>query len=634
MPPRSAAERRRLVSAFRHRFPGRELPVEVRAPGLAVLSRTPARASLNLVRSLIEQHQAELARLTRDEIVALAPVFAQIERELGQKLREWSETTLDGDLRWTAQAYREAKLQARYIGKQLQRALEGRLIAGGEAAQRLALSHLAREVATFAGVFGGAPLALNLDAVRLIATGKSYLLPRYRTSAARYGADREPVGVAHDIRQRLAVDIGKGLSVFETVTRLQEEGGLRGLVALRGVIGEAGTMVQSIPEGLFRRYRYWAERVVRTELISTYNAQLNAALEETAEIVPSIKRRWFAAAGACQKICSPMDGVTVNIGEQFTLPTGEQRPGPPGHPNCKSCRVGPWRDDWNDILKQAGVKPFSGASGSPATTPVQQIERGAKEKDGPTTVKPARIVPIGVGASDIDMEEARKAASHILGSDKAVAELGEVMAVPSALPALPDRHLAEAKLSASGAYVVTKLKGHATVLLQGEILDGENPTGEGWGRTFHRDGHDLVVGHGTFFLDDNYQGRGVGEAVLRNAFRWYERSGVKRVELFATEIGRYTWARFGFNWTTTEATRRLPELATFLADNGVERGAAERIAQETVEQAWKVAAIEVDGRKLGKEYLLQGWSWEGSVPVDKSDPGYQQTRARLKLDTK
>jgi hypothetical protein len=52
------------------------------------------------------------------------------------------------------------------------------------------------------------------------------------------------------------------------------------VVARRGVAGEPGAVTEVIAEGLFKRYRYWACRIVRTELQSATNGLLDEGIRE------------------------------------------------------------------------------------------------------------------------------------------------------------------------------------------------------------------------------------------------------------------------------------------------------------------------------------------------------------------
>jgi hypothetical protein len=128
----------------------------------------------------------------------------------------------------------------------------------------------------------------------------------------------------------------RGETFEELTRRLVKHGGPRGLVSLRGVIGEPGAIAENISEGLFRRYNHWAERIVRTEGLHAYNVQHQTALEEADRQDPGYSKRWDAAADRrlCE-LCAELDGKVVELDGVFVRDRqGRDIPHPPRHPNC------------------------------------------------------------------------------------------------------------------------------------------------------------------------------------------------------------------------------------------------------------------------------------------------------------
>lgn len=273
------------------------------------------------------------------------PVLRQAEHELSVQLKHWITTAPDGELRYTAHKYRSALVQIKNSATKLEKKLYGRLLESTEKAQQLAVEHLINDVARFSKMFEGAAQTLPLGVAKEIATARSYIIARARTSAARYAWGAK-AGVAKDMQRMLAVDILKGASPYETIQRLIRHGGPRGLVGLRGVAGEKGSIVEHIPEGLFNRYRHWAERIVRTETASAYGYQARESMRRGAEVVEGLKRMWFADARACAQICGPMNGQVVAIEKPFYTPFGDAVQYGGAHPNC-GCSQVPWKSDWH-----------------------------------------------------------------------------------------------------------------------------------------------------------------------------------------------------------------------------------------------------------------------------------------------
>lgn len=334
MATRTAAQRAQAVLDWlaKPKNSGRTPPTSIDPPG----ARSPARptpAQKKTIERAVEQHRREVAALDREALEALAPVFAQAERELGAALLDAIQRMPDGELRWTAQSYRAVLAQIREGSRVLGEALGQTLGDTTAAAQQLAVRHVARDLARFSSEFTGSLRPVHLDAAKAIATGKSFIIPRIARSAERYQGK-----VREDIQQRLAVDILKGATVRETTNRLVEHGGPRGLVNL------GGADVEDIPEGLFARYRYWAERVVRTENASAYGSATVESLDEARRQVPGLKKLWMASPKCCATICYPIDGQVVEVEAKFKTPLGPVDHSP-AHPNCR-CTVSGWSDAW------------------------------------------------------------------------------------------------------------------------------------------------------------------------------------------------------------------------------------------------------------------------------------------------
>lgn len=353
---RSAAQRRQVLAEWRAdpRNKGRQPPVEVLAPGLAAAKHaTPAQAKA--VQAILRSNAEALVNLQMSEQRALLPLMKQAQKELGAELKKWIERTPDGELRWSAWKYRSAMLQLHATTAKLEHALGARLTAGGDKAQKLALEHLVDEVGRFSKIFDGpnAMPPLRLNFASLLASGRASLVSRYETSRERYAWGKKG-GVFQDLQNRLAVDILKGASVSETIDRLQEHGGPKGLVTLRGKATDEDAIIELVPEGLFARYRWRAEMYVRTELAAAYGFQMRSGLFAARELLSDLEQRWSTDGGSCPLICRPMDGQTVPLEQQFLAGDGGLVDHEPAHPNCM-CRTGPWRAHWGALLDSLGI---------------------------------------------------------------------------------------------------------------------------------------------------------------------------------------------------------------------------------------------------------------------------------------
>lgn len=298
---------------------------------------------------MLEAVAAAVARLpVPHEREAQAVVTAALQ-ELNRDLVAWLRRA-DGADTFTAQRYRTMIVQLRAAFDALQRrvgeATAEQLSAAAPGVAELSAKNLRREVTFFARRFGlGTPPALA-QAARL-ATGEGVLLRQFETSAARYAGR-----MRRDIERALATGMVRGETFAELTSRLQRQRGPRGPVALRGTAGELGAVVEVIPEGLFRRYRSWAERLVRTELMQAYNQQHVRDIAAHDEDDPGYRMRWDASNDrrTCS-ICRTLDDQVVEVGKRWDgRSAGAGRaeiPSPPAHPRCR-CVVVPWREEWGD----------------------------------------------------------------------------------------------------------------------------------------------------------------------------------------------------------------------------------------------------------------------------------------------
>lgn len=282
----------------------------------------------------------EAAQLPTPHVRALAPVLDQAERELkrdlANALRHWGP-----EERFTTDRFRRALLGIRGLKRTLRArtapGVEGILRDQDADAVELATSVLGRQVAAGMATFGGV-VPPRLPLAGELAEGKRMLIRRYRTSSRRY-ADR----VGDDIRRELGVAHARGETFAEMTGRLYRHGGPRGLVALAGVRGERGAVVEMIPEGLFRRYRYWGERLVRTEGMGALGRyQVDAVHELNRTDGAGWLVRWDASMDrkVCKE-CALLDGVLRAPGRPFRA----GRFNSPLHPNCR-CSLTPWRAEW------------------------------------------------------------------------------------------------------------------------------------------------------------------------------------------------------------------------------------------------------------------------------------------------
>ena len=303
------------------------------------------------MRRMLERIAAEANELSVPVMRKLLPVLQDARNELAKDLRSWLRKHPDGAERFTAQQYRKALVAIRHsiarLGE-LHPTLNDALAGSLEASGALAAEHVRFELQRMAAVFGDISIPPPIDTAALVTGTRNQLVRRYRNSAARYSGR-----IFEDIRKQFGVGLAKGETFSQMTNRLRRLGGPRGLVSMKGRRGEPGAAVEEIADGLFRRYRFWAERLVRTEMNHAYNVQHHAGIEQLNEMRAELGeepllKRWDASLDSrlCA-ICAGLDRRAVPIGEEFA-------PGymqPPAHPNCR-CVVTAWDRRWGNFREE------------------------------------------------------------------------------------------------------------------------------------------------------------------------------------------------------------------------------------------------------------------------------------------
>lgn len=365
---------------------------------------------MKTVADLVNAIAHDVKVLEDSTLRVLLPSLLRARVELQRDLGQWLESHPDGAERFTAQQYRRAIVSVdaalATIGE-MNPALVVHLTGAAKAASVMAAGHISDQLSQFGTMFGGSIRPTKISSAAIMARANREIIPRIRTSAARYVQS-----VREDMRHQFAIGLAKGENFEQLTNRLRHLGGPRGRVALRGVAGEPGAHVEEIAEGLFARYRYWAERVVRTEVINAYNVEHQAGIAELnddliADGQDPLDQKWDATPDfrLCA-LCSALDGEVRAVGEAFA-------PGvyhPPRHPCCR-CVVVAWHPSWGAAKarmssaekkrRESKSVPASSSSipakGSVRTIPARELAaRGYYE-------------PKGRGVDRVKMDKARRA---------------------------------------------------------------------------------------------------------------------------------------------------------------------------------------------------------------------------------
>lgn len=273
---------------------------------------------------------SEIAKLSHASLGRLTEVLDMAELELTRDLAKASFIHAAGNASYTAQMHRNALIQIRKTLESIRGPLHERIASalrhGGQLAANLATRHLFMEVQKFSSIFEHSVRPIAIEAATIIADGKRVLWKRFDNSAARYTG-----AIGEDIRRQLAVGLVRGETIDQITSRLAKHGGPKGLVYTRGRAGSPGARAEMISEGLFKKYRYYAERLARTEIVNAYNQTALDGMADLNDDDPGYFKRWDAAIdGRLCPDCGSLDDQIVPIDSNFR--GGVEAP--PLHPNC------------------------------------------------------------------------------------------------------------------------------------------------------------------------------------------------------------------------------------------------------------------------------------------------------------
>jgi hypothetical protein len=357
------------------------------------------KAQIAAVEALVRESVGNVDRMAPESLRAVLPALRQAREELQRDLGDWISTVDNGADRFTA--YEKTRALRALEGaldrvRELGPAVAQGLAVGRKATGALSISNLDTEITRLSSIFGdGLVVMPQIDTAAILARGERMLWKQHARSAARYAGN-----VGDDIRHLFAVGLAKHETFEQLVTRLRRVGGGRG-------VGLAGDASGEIADGLFRRYKFQADRLVRTELMHAYNVQHSDAIEAVNELRPEDEdpwlRRWDAAADVVTcPLCKELDHTVTTIEGVFRYGIKN----PPAHPHCR-CVVLAWLARWGGIkgeLPHRGeLPPVPPRKITPDEQP--RLPPGGKrakvtpmvkpEDHEPVTVKPATPAPKG-----------------------------------------------------------------------------------------------------------------------------------------------------------------------------------------------------------------------------------------------
>jgi GNAT superfamily N-acetyltransferase len=113
------------------------------------------------------------------------------------------------------------------------------------------------------------------------------------------------------------------------------------------------------------------------------------------------------------------------------------------------------------------------------------------------------------------------------------------------------------------------------------------------------------------FLDEKLQGKGVGTDIVHHAIEYGLKKGMSEVTLGADgDTGVYSWARMGFDWVSDSGTQA--GVANIKQVQALKDGFRQYVMKkyhklvppQEIQHSWQIANYQVDGKRVGKEYML------------------------------
>lgn len=308
-------------------------------------------------------------------------LLEQADRDLKKRLGPMAKS--DPGLRFTdaqAMAYqKQIDVSIRYVKQ--------RLLGLTDKRARLAIQKnvrsTAREIGSLNRLFTGVATPLRLREVATMA-GITDRVVQSRIGQSATSVDRYGAGMEADFQTIMRKGMIAGVSQSQMVDALVGHGGPRGpkVSTLARVDLATGKVVrlkeEAIPEGLFVKKRYWAERVVRTEVAHGQNEARLQTIQRSKETdFPDMGKKILAM----MDMRTAMDSIGVHgqvrpTDGLFQDGAGRQYLRPPARPNDRETIV-PWRLSWEETAYSAPMPPAEVAQLQQAHDPPGKAKQAA-----------------------------------------------------------------------------------------------------------------------------------------------------------------------------------------------------------------------------------------------------------------
>lgn len=150
------------------------------------------------------------------------------------------------------------------------------------------------------------------------------------------------------------------------------------------------------------------------------------------------------------------------------------------------------------------------------------------------------------------------------------------------------------------------------------------------------------VDHVEFEIEGYYQRQGMGSAFLEKSEALYRKLGAKQIWLTAnSRVGRYAWARMGFDFDFADpesrdiarVNRYALNFEDYLINKGVPKSDWPNGGNFAAMHSWDYAAFR-HAKASGKEFMLGDMSWPGVKNLSDDSLGYKIGQEYYKLKRK
>ena len=318
----------------------------------------------------------------RREIRRLVVSIEAAQKLLERRLRSIVRLSGGGSVRFTEASARAYLAQMDTVLAFFRARLAGDHRERAEQAIRRGWNQSRQVMTALESAFTGISRPLRIDEAAVFAGARrnmaSSLLAEHATSVDRYGAR-----MIRHMEQTMSQGMLTGASQSEVIDALVGMGGPTGIVSMAAVETPAGVrrvVMEAIPEGLFRRYRHWGTRIVRTETARAQNLSAHDAILRSRDDFPDMQKKILAMMDDRTYPDSvAVHGQIRDVDKPFEDGAGRIYMMPPARPNDREMVV-PWRPHWGETPTSRPQSP----------TRVAQAVGQIGTPGGPTTFRQLR----------------------------------------------------------------------------------------------------------------------------------------------------------------------------------------------------------------------------------------------------